>query len=1223
VIAMQTHLRAENPQAGFTFAELAFALLMFVIGAIVLINHLMVNYSSTRLQQDRVFAFSKAQAMLAEIQSFVDRGEAAAAIDLDAFDDGVTTRPTLSITTDGGTLVPPDHSISGNMRRGGVWQWSRRITVQPFAGLTNRNMRYVTVRIFKRAPDGVEQQMAELSSVINSVGSAFPTTQVFDVYMLAIENIPGWWVYMDAIRPFVESTITDLESRNPGVEVRTHWITKASYGRNKVYRPYLNATVDSLQNVPEVYYYPGLMPAGSSSTYYYVPDLIKARMSFDGVEVNGYQPTETAAGYNPFPYAPADYFNHAMRLPQEQAYHDARVAAIRAAKENGNAEFLADDSEEPTLRLFLEDLSTNPARYRNALIINLHGELLPMPALRNYSDAARAPEVLPNVRVVAHPEELRTASIPNPAVPTETGDVKLRVYAYTVDRTRVTLPSAYAGPRLIPGDKTTANPTAIAVQVMGVDLTGAAGSPLYTDVRVENLAGGVPVGILLPDWTYKPFTAAKHRTLDYVSIQPNEMHYDVRFVDPGPGQEKYTLFRFYNTPIVAPPVNDGIGTRGLYEDERSRLYGMEYVPGCTALENVAIPVSPFTVQRPGFARDLYTAGAGPKNTARWVITIPNRVLFESRFVDATTGAYTNPGRDTRLTFRTRIWDPSLADPMATGTVFPNAIQPENLSETYTWWTTSAASVPITERSQFQGDPRHNPYKDLYRPIDGLDQPDFPNAYNWYHDTLVNGAENAAADFPGINAALLRNTWDGRLRQDLPRFLEILRSGLVTAQTVYTSLTGWSYYYVGFGNEVGYDSSNGYANSIPSNLRPFGTPAGTGFVNTITGDNGTVAGATNTRNRQLVRSAVAINWFSIPWLGELSPDSAYLTQWLEETPIGSGNYTARGNLRAGSALGEFYQSPENTVYLASGQTAFGTAMTAAGQRTAANGCGALINNRTGAGVFNHEGRDGQSGSLVDAGPELANNYNFPMPATTRISRPWRLHIATAGGPEQGYAPYSTNRFVTALVRMFYNHQSGAIGSGLVRWTNTANTSSAYVIVNGIDRTLETGSAFIAKYAMLSMFQSYFEAANPLLPHRILAPARVVIEAPTEISELVDPATVSIQWDVEWRRWDGQPYTANTLPGFTENETDLEYVLMYSRDSGDTWLHVSDETVATPGTKPTNPAYLVPDSTPGQETYVWPTPAGAFPEGSYLLRIEAYRRNQALHYSQHQAKIFIDR
>ena len=75
--------------------------------------------------------------------------------------------------------------------------------------------------------------------------NAYPTTQVFDVYLFAVESIPGWWVFMDSIKPFVESMITDLEQRNPGMSFRTHWITKASFGRNKLYKPHINEAVDS------------------------------------------------------------------------------------------------------------------------------------------------------------------------------------------------------------------------------------------------------------------------------------------------------------------------------------------------------------------------------------------------------------------------------------------------------------------------------------------------------------------------------------------------------------------------------------------------------------------------------------------------------------------------------------------------------------------------------------------------------------------------------------------------------------------------------------------------------------------------------------------------------------------------------------------------------------------------------------------------------------------
>ena len=74
---------SKRKEAGFTFAELTFAMLILVVAATVLINHLSVNYSTTATERDRVFAFSKAQAILSEIQSLVDRGGVEAAVDLD------------------------------------------------------------------------------------------------------------------------------------------------------------------------------------------------------------------------------------------------------------------------------------------------------------------------------------------------------------------------------------------------------------------------------------------------------------------------------------------------------------------------------------------------------------------------------------------------------------------------------------------------------------------------------------------------------------------------------------------------------------------------------------------------------------------------------------------------------------------------------------------------------------------------------------------------------------------------------------------------------------------------------------------------------------------------------------------------------------------------------------------------------------------------------------
>ena len=271
-----------RPEGGFTFVELAMGIVVLVIGSIVLINHLSTSYSTIRHQKDRVFAFNKAQAILSEIQSYVDRGAISAAIELDALDDGVINKPTLTITESGGSLVLPNHPLSENYQRNSTWVWWRRITVQPFQGLNNRDVRYVTVRIYKKSQTGVDRVVASLSSVVSSAGSAFPTTQVFDVYLLAVENIPGWWVFMEAVIPFVESAITDLESRNPGLELRTHWITKASYGRNQMYRPYINDAVDSQQAAFARNFEPWLREQFQKNVSYdkMARELISARAAF-------------------------------------------------------------------------------------------------------------------------------------------------------------------------------------------------------------------------------------------------------------------------------------------------------------------------------------------------------------------------------------------------------------------------------------------------------------------------------------------------------------------------------------------------------------------------------------------------------------------------------------------------------------------------------------------------------------------------------------------------------------------------------------------------------------------------------------------------------------------------------------------------------------------------------------------------------------------------------
>jgi len=127
----------------------------------------------------------------------------------------------------------------------------------------------------------------------------------------------------------------------------------------------------------------------------------------------------------------------------------------------------------------------------------------------------------------------------------------------------------------------------------------------------------------------------------------------------------------------------------------------------------------------------------------------------------------------------------------------------------------------------------------------------------------------------------------------------------------------------------------------------------------------------------------------------------------------------------------------------------------------------------------------------------------------------------------------------------------------------------------------------------------------------------------VTSLDDPTSLDVKWDVNWTRWDGQRYTESAGDDYAQDESSLEYVLMYSPDNGATWLHMLDGSLATPGTKPSNSSYLFEDNGTGSETWVWSVGSGTFTEGSYLIRIDTYRKGEILHYAQHSEKIYIDR
>ena len=1162
---------------------------MFLTSIVIFagVTFMISSLRATTHNLDRQFATQKAISMLEELKSLVQVQGSSVAV-LDAYDDGQSYSYVL--TTDR-TISDPVAPASGNAPLCvGLWKYKRQVTVSMLPGTTDNSTRLVNVRVCMDADDngdGTSDVLAEVAGIVRTIGGSTPPTQVYDVYALALENVPGWWVYMSNLIPFVQNAFQDIQSRNPGLEFRVHWITKLAYGRDMQYRPFINKAVDSNQPINWVYFYPGSMPSGSADDYYYPPQNFKGHILVDSTDTNGYDATA-----NPNPYALADQYNNAMRYPDELALFNQRVAS---GQERDDA---------PTMRILLERMYQDPFKYRNAIFINLHGELFPFPPVRNYSDAAKEPSGYPNIRAVTHPEYLRYQN--------NTPNIKLRVYSYRMDpdnstatQNRDWLGQGVGTPVPIvvtlKGISWTPTPssTDVVAIVGGTDQDGVAGADAYNAVNAPNTASG------------------------------NRMYYTASTAGGN------TILRLYNSPLKTPPVlSSGVNYKGLNSNSTSneRLYGLEYIP--SPLENLAAsssPATPFSINLTAthtLSGNTCNGGNCDKNTARWIITIPASVL--------PAGATGNE----MITVETRI------DSTTSGT---RTDEPPNLSRTYVWkgtdtwlWGDGTSAnlphMPITEQFQFMGDPRHCPYADLKMPHQGSGLPNqnkLGMGYNRYFDDFQTSTTNKGTT-PGINwqgwyytvggtqygikndATADNESWttlNSRLDLDVHRIFQVFRNTLKTSRSVFTTVTGFSFYYLGVGGEIGYDSANGFANSIPISAKPYNGSNSTTYEQSIIHGN-TCSGGLGGCGVKYIRSNAASNyWWGINWIGELYPDSAY---------TGASGWATVGNLPTGTGSTTYSRIRRDAI---TPNVPAGSSLVDTGRMTDPQGCTALYFTGSANSTFHHIYSDGGTGTLQTAGTEIGSNYRYPVPTTVDIFRPFNYNINdTSMNPDHFlqsvYGPVMT----AGLLKEYYDQtpNTSASGSALMTFADTSNNVE-FVVVNGIARTASTGSNFIAYWSLLSLIHSFFEAgrynsANAYANHVEQVPV-VTITSPDYTTNLSSPTSITVIWSRAFTRWDGVPYTSSFPANYTET-TPLSYTVMYSADNGATWKYMQDDTAATPGVRPLSASRLI-SSTTATNTYYWTTPPATIPEGNYIIRVECYRDTLPLHYSYHQFRAFIKR
>ena len=564
-----------------------------------------------------------------------------------------------------------------------------------------------------------------------------------------------------------------------------------------------------------------------------------------------------------------------------------------------------------------------------------------------------------------------------------------------------------------------------------------------------------------------------------------------------------TLIKLYNTPFRHPkcarpsaPAGacNGNGNNGMGLPASGYLYNQQYIPA--PLENFAQNAA----QTP-FALDLATNAAGEKNTARWIITINSNNLntilaaagfptttaltFETRIGALIAGAPPTTGTIAGSLPAAQLWPPAMTQqtntfpPLTPTAGQPGAPaarnQPANLSRTYVWRGTTLwlygdgtdpnpAHLPMTERYQFIGDPRHCPYADLKKPHADLG-PGWAAAnvntnvgmgYNRYFDDFENNANgNQAGLWPGWkytvagtnygvkndgtanNDGFAWGTTNGQIELDVERAFQTLRNALTASQAVYTTMTGWSYYYIGIGGEIGYDAANQFPNSIPLSTKPFTGVTGTTTEQSIINDMTMAQGS----GVKYVRAVGAGNnyWWSMNWLGELYPDTAY-TGTYAATPANVTAGTA-GNLPTGTAATNYRRVLRGTIAptnaanftLPSGTT-FNGGLPGSGneaqnavRRTNVQGSTNLFWTGNANATFHHIFADGTFGNLINQGVDIAaatTGYNFPLLNPAPNARPFAINNNNPGfNPESFLESEYGPMFPAKQEALFYQQAAG--------------------------------------------------------------------------------------------------------------------------------------------------------------------------------------------------------
>lgn len=1222
---------------GFTLLETMVAATMVAFVLVALGGFIVSAFHVTVNERDRAFATQKALQMMEEVAAY--KPAATGDPGVDRFAGG----PDFALTTQPGAV--PHQALSGNPQVNGFYKYVRQITVAPVTG--DPFARQVTVSIWYAAKSALptipagQGPLAVISDVLRATIGTVGPHQVLDVYAISIENLPHVMRKDDDHQFFPSATearlafeggLRQVASMNPGLEFRTHYITRLSIGRDPYYRPNINeaagldvANGGSGTRAPlsSVYFYPGRIEGAPDSPRY-----------FDYTQIGGKLTVNLATGDSAQgTYPLADQFNHAVRYARE-----FDPASGKPLKPDGT---VATRPEDMSLRQFLEDLLTDTTgKYQNAILVNLHGELFPSLPLRPWADAAKDPAdpdgICQQRRLVTQPYKLYTDA---------SSTVRLLVHPYFDDGRNSPDGTGYM--RDIKegwGGGHYARRGRVIIQGLKPLLADAAynqadgttdGTVDENDVKISVVQRQLAdygqdclLGICVENDTPVGYHAKYLQTMAWPKVKHDGLFGPYYTSDELSGRKDHSGPEV-TTDHPAGPAGGMSNPRWSGNDLVIDLADLDYdarkVTDKSSNEFGIDPSDPKNLlHRRQYFPDPYLAFLDNDNTGGYARSTA-RVLIEFK---------TNAASAQRLEVVTQLMKSPTSSGTASGdfAASTDTTDPAN-SRAYcyvgpagTWNSTRGLydNVPVTDQVQLVGDPRHNPYLDARQ--NGLYNPYFSDytsgqaVYEGVTNTSGSASKYIDAVSPWAGTLPVLNTFTdiefpnsadswANVKYNAPAYLRMWREALLRNHMLYVNPVGEPVRFLGLGGEFKLAKTVDGIGDLHIAKTPYDGNSGSNAddeADELFGD----------RTRLIEAATGTPKWHAVPWLGELYPSTEWAT------------WSTTGNLPAGTYLRKKLSQLDANAWDKHADKTDGKN----GKQVDHNfGLPALLNADSGSGPVDlNEG--GHGGSRTATGNTV--NQALRMATWTAGKTPYAYKISGgASPPEWGVAPYSGLRspieWLDSMANPagYYNHDQDSTAYALnpfLLGEPNGGASKAIVLVDTFRPDSSADLPELAKLMATHMVAAFFDGArNGIGASNIKPLPRTKLKSPaTGQSFSIGAGTVPLTWYTKWVKADGQPYSPlhtydGTLATASGGPLAVAYVIKYRNlTTNGPWttaqtasaaaLTMDDLGIPVDAGVPVTAAsvpWITAQPYPTPNTASW-TISGLTP-GQYLLRVEAYR------------------